>query len=414
MGFYSYQEKEGPAVAKEILKKVGYNKNIDRICFIIGNHHTCLLYTSLCARSALTCRRHISRQRHILLLLALSLLETGLQIHRVLEDPIQMLSSSVHLMALVSFLPMVIITMVNLLAYRRWRQRARAAAEAGKAIPDMPSARKMSILIMVWAALMVAVTLAGFSHRSGMLLITAGLLVFYIVIGVSANCLRKLLQQRRWPAWANFTAMAALCILVFVAGMAGLFTAIPLMASSGLMEDREPVETYTDQTGWTWAVYADPIPLRIEDLADTSYDHWSTEAHISTSPLLTRGEFSQSPRLDDGRDQPDLDYEVVLVKAPFLYDLCKGSYIAWLERHNDQIPPEHRAENWEEYRPIDPAPWGAEEVYQAYRGSEARNRFLVCWPDRIAQLQLPWDWTLTGDMAAAAAEKLCAPLTPEA
>ena len=28
------------AVAKEILKKVGYNKNIDRICFIIGNHHT--------------------------------------------------------------------------------------------------------------------------------------------------------------------------------------------------------------------------------------------------------------------------------------------------------------------------------------------------------------------------------------
>ena len=35
-----YQEKEGPAVAKEILKKVGYNKNIDRICFIIGNHHT--------------------------------------------------------------------------------------------------------------------------------------------------------------------------------------------------------------------------------------------------------------------------------------------------------------------------------------------------------------------------------------
>jgi urease accessory protein UreE len=35
-----YQEKEGPAVAQEILKKVGYDKDIDRICFIIGNHHT--------------------------------------------------------------------------------------------------------------------------------------------------------------------------------------------------------------------------------------------------------------------------------------------------------------------------------------------------------------------------------------
>lgn len=35
-----YQEIEGPAVAREILQKVGYNKNIERICFIIGNHHT--------------------------------------------------------------------------------------------------------------------------------------------------------------------------------------------------------------------------------------------------------------------------------------------------------------------------------------------------------------------------------------
>jgi hypothetical protein len=34
------EEKEGPKVAREILEKVGYNKNIDRICFIIGNHHT--------------------------------------------------------------------------------------------------------------------------------------------------------------------------------------------------------------------------------------------------------------------------------------------------------------------------------------------------------------------------------------
>jgi HD superfamily phosphodiesterase len=36
----AYQEIEGPAVAREILQKVGYDKDIDRICFIIGNHHT--------------------------------------------------------------------------------------------------------------------------------------------------------------------------------------------------------------------------------------------------------------------------------------------------------------------------------------------------------------------------------------
>jgi HD superfamily phosphodiesterase len=35
-----YQEMEGPAVAREILQKLGYDKNTDRICFIIGHHHT--------------------------------------------------------------------------------------------------------------------------------------------------------------------------------------------------------------------------------------------------------------------------------------------------------------------------------------------------------------------------------------
>ncbi|WFA08004.1 HD domain-containing protein [Tissierella sp. Yu-01] len=36
-----YQEKEGPAVARQILEKEGLSsKDIERICYIIGNHHT--------------------------------------------------------------------------------------------------------------------------------------------------------------------------------------------------------------------------------------------------------------------------------------------------------------------------------------------------------------------------------------
>jgi urease accessory protein UreE len=36
-----YQEKEGPAIARAILNKLGYDPDkTDRICYIIGNHHT--------------------------------------------------------------------------------------------------------------------------------------------------------------------------------------------------------------------------------------------------------------------------------------------------------------------------------------------------------------------------------------
>lgn len=37
----AYQEKEGPVIARKILNEMNYPpKAIDRICYIIGNHHT--------------------------------------------------------------------------------------------------------------------------------------------------------------------------------------------------------------------------------------------------------------------------------------------------------------------------------------------------------------------------------------
>ncbi len=36
-----YQEKEGPEIAEEMLNRLGYDKKlIDRVCYIIGHHHT--------------------------------------------------------------------------------------------------------------------------------------------------------------------------------------------------------------------------------------------------------------------------------------------------------------------------------------------------------------------------------------
>ena len=123
----------------------------------------------------------------------------------------------------------------------------------------------------------------------------------------------------------------------------------------------------------TWSVYADPIPLRVEDLIDIDYDGWSTEADVEWSPLAAHGEYRQDARLGDG-DLPELRYEIVTVKLPFLYGLCKRDFIQWVERDNDQLPMEY----WEEYLTVTAAPWGAEEVFQRYSGAEPVNQFLLC------------------------------------
>ena len=55
---------------------------------------------------------------------------------------------------------------------------------------------------------------------------------------------------------------------------------------------------------------------------------------------------------------------------------------------------------------VDPAPWGAEEVLQRYRSGEPVNQFLLCWPGRMAEVDLPWDWDLTADQMALIGETL--------
>jgi hypothetical protein len=167
-----------------------------------------------------------------------------------------------------------------------------------------------------------------------------------------------------------------------------------------LFPDPDVVETY-EHYGMTWEVYADPLPLTIQDLTETDYTQWSTRLTTDSSPLLTHMEATQDPRMD-ALDVPDLQYEIVIVKVPFLYDLCKKQYIDWVERDNDKLPREY----WDEYRLINPAPWGAAEVYQRYGSGEPINQFLVCWGDRMAEIRFDWNWDITPELAATAAEKL--------
>jgi len=163
----------------------------------------------------------------------------------------------------------------------------------------------------------------------------------------------------------------------------------------------ENVTTY-EVNGHTFKQYHDELPLTVQDLVASDYDNWSTQLDTQSSFLLEHMEAWQRPRVGDDEDA-FLSYEIVIVKAPFLYDLCKQDFIDWLERNNDKLPPEY----WDEYIPVDGTNWGAAEVYQHRRSSnEFENDFLVCWPDRIVEISFPWDWEITPELITAAAAAL--------
>lgn len=347
-------------------------------------------------------RRSIGKpmMRNYLALLLLCLLEVAFQCYQIWTDPVDTLASPTALLAATAYLPLLVLTLASLLLYRRWQWRAEAAVEAGLPLPDLRSARGLGILVLMWSGLLIAGLFASISRSTGMVILTIGMVLFFALVYFLANAARKALQRLRCPPWANLLVIVGICIAMFAGGTTGLFALMIRNAGSGWLEDHPPVETYTAH-GMTWSVYADPIPLRVEDLVDIDYDGWSTEADVEWSPLAAHGEYRQDARLGDG-DLPELRYEIVTVKLPFLYGLCKRDFIQWVERDNDQLPMEY----WEEYLTVTAAPWGAEEVFQRYSGAEPVNQFLLCWPDRMAEVKLPWDWSLTADQMAVIGEKL--------
>lgn len=338
------------------------------------------------------------------LLLALSLFELIFFLWRLFDDPIDQFSSPLQLNAALGYLPLFLLTATELTRYHRWRKRCHAALEIGNPLPELRSARWLSVLVWALVSIQLIGMLLASTKVSPAVAVTMGFMLVYLcLMFVLTDSIRKTLQKMRASAWVNKTVTIGV-IIALTFGMMGGMMALIFKTSGTWFTDSENVTSY-ESNGHTFKQYHDPLPLTVQDLVPGDYDsdYWSTQLLQNQSTfLLEYIEANQRPRLDAPEELPRLSYEIVIVKAPFLYNLCKQDFIDWLERDNDKLPPEY----WDEYILIDAPAWGASEVYQEYSFGEARNHFLVCWPDRIVEISFPWEWEITQEIIAVAAAVL--------
>lgn len=330
-------------------------------------------------------------------LLLISLMQLGMFLHDAFSRPIDLFSDPLRLVSSGSCLPLFIALTYELIHYFHWYHKAKAAANAGFPLPELHSSRTLTILIYILVGAELFALYASTAASRGMLLLITGLSLYMGLMFLLSNAVRNALRHLGAKAWVNILVTYGIIIALTIAMFSGMTS---LIIHTNLLDDHPPVKTYTYK-GITWDVYADPIPLTIQDLVSNDYDSWSTQLHRSSSPLLTHMEATQRPRMD-ALNEPDLEYEIVIVKADFLYNTCKRQFIDWVERDNDVLPQAH----WNEYRLVDATLWGAEEAYQRYNAGEACNQFLICWPDRIAEIDFDWDWSITPEMMSVAAEQL--------
>lgn len=310
---------------------------------------------------------------------------------RLSNDPVEFLSTPSSLFMLPAWLLILLPTLLEICGYFRWYRRAKKEAENGL-FYELKTNHTASLLLYGASVLTMVLVFGGAAATRWSLL--AGFCMVLMV--VSAVWIAKSwMKKKGFSRNANRTLSISVSIVLTLVLMVLLTAAI---IRTGFTGGSSPVGTY-DMGGWEMDVYADSMPLYVQELTDTNCDDWSTKMQKDETFLLSYTEYRQRGLTMD-RNVPDLEYAITEVKADFLYDYCKNSLIG--AREDEVIDGEVVLAD--HYESIDASPWGAAEAYRLYWSDSYLNRYLLCYENRIVEIR--FDWEPTAEQMALVTQRL--------
>ncbi len=334
------------------------------------------------------------------LILLLSLLQLIIQLHAISDAPVYQLSNGMALLAVV-WIILAIQMLTPLIGYAVWYLKSKKAVSMGGTCIESSGGYK-KVSCFMWLLTAIAIVLAVFYMSTqhlgwGGILGIVNVTVLIAMVFIIKNVLKRTKVSRR----VNFTITMVSCIILSLVLTGAMVWGIVRGVNAGWF-GKEPDETYTttlpNGSTHTWDIYYDPLPLKVEDLQDVDYDHYSYEWTARESFLLVQYNAIQKS-FPDGQLAPELRYEIVKVKLPALFDLCLNDY---LDRYNYErdLPEQYKRY----FRKTDAPAWQADAVYQLYRQDEAMNEYILCWGNRIVYIN--FDEIPTSEQIAIIVEKL--------
>lgn len=337
------------------------------------------------------------------LLLLIAVVQLYLFVSHCLENPVETLSNSLQVFAVTAFAVSGALCVTELICYFLWSRRAEKMAPLGSLPPTADAhCLEKGITFLLLILLLVEVIRGIVSGRqTGPWILAIPACLFLLVLIQAMQALRDWLRSRGASRGANRALVAALWITGSVIYGVGIVFLGPAASAADLAI--RGAETYTVQ-GRTYTAYHDPVPLTLADLTGEQSDFCSTRRTGDQTIFLSRYIVTQEPRQDapDDTKMPWFRYEVVSVRWPALYDICKNDLLesgVVLEQYTLYS-----------YIPADPAPWGAEEAYQRQNNEGmVENSFLLCYNNLLVTIEFDWapsqeQMAITGRKLASAAD----------
>lgn len=333
------------------------------------------------------------------LILLLSLFQVFFQLHMITSDPVSQLSTGSSLLLAVVWSVLIIQTLFSLIGYIVWYRKSTKAVDAGGSCVESKSGNKkiykflwvFTGIIIVMVVLLMSTQRFGWAGILGIVNVT----VLFVLVLTIKNALKRAEASRK----VNFTVTLVSCIILAFVLTGAMTWGIVRGINAGWFGN-EPDETYTttqaNGSTFTWDIYHDPLPLKVEDLQDVDYDHYSYKWTESESFLLAQY-VARQDSFPDGQLAPELNYAIVDVKLHGLFDTCLNDYLEMYNYH-------WREDRKRYFRQTDDSAWQADVVYQLYIQDEAKDEYVLCWGNRIVHVN--FDEIPTAEQIAITVEKL--------
>lgn len=306
----------------------------------------------------------------------MGVLQMMMWLTQFVENPLEILADYGGWFRGICWPNLILLCAVELLAYYRWHEKAVKTARENGTLHPTRSHRVFQTVSLITVTGSLLIYAASIQSRRVMttMLFSFGYIVLLMLL---VNGCRLLLKK--WKVSANVNRVVTLTVDVVLAfGMMGLMVWGVMKMD---IQDRKVADTY-EYRGRVWEVYADELPLCVEDLLEVDPDGYSKTLDVKETLLAAVYDGAQDTRFDWETEQPDMNYRLAVAEVPAL--------TAWLWDDWVEAYPVHGNTLVE----IDPAPWNAQEAYREYMSPVSPGyTWLIRWEDRFIRLTAYWELT---------------------
>ena len=307
------------------------------------------------------------------LLILSALLQLWVQGMAIHNDVLRYLSHNINLLMAANWSILLFLVVYHLVHYHRWHRKAVIMARNQNLFPETRSARLLTNILTALLGLGFLVVIVTMENRGQALLLILSVAAVYGIMTLT-ELVRKKMQKDGWDAPTNRkTTQITTVVLVLVL----YFVLAPAMA------DVLDVDTQKDRE--------ETLAVTIWDLLGGDAEDYGVFYLTDQESMLLK--YQHIHQFPEEIIRTDLQYELVNVKMPFLYEFCLARLMgvpAYIENGA--------------YREIDPTPWGADRAWQLFEGEKARDWYVLCYGDTILEI-IP-TWAFTKEQIAIIAESM--------